>query len=397
MADISTPATARKTEEFTLSQIELVRTSLGIADNPLQSDRTYIVFDAASGNNNLHIDTGSSETYSILKGDGSQAVQYTDTGGIKVLNYTNAGRYLITIDGDFQGIDTSGASAGDKNKYIGIIGGSNYPVAIVDDVFLACINLEFAIFKTATSIGDNSFEFCNLSSGAEFPLVTTIGDYTFRQSKIEEINCPLVTTIGDYTFQECLSLSNIVFDTATTIGDFTFNGCNSLNSISFPALITIGANAFNDCKSLVDISLQSVTTIGASAFNDCDGLISISLRNVSNISNTGIFSNCLSLKRIYLPVVTTIGASAFLGLNRLEEVFCENVSTIGANAFNGCNSIEHFRVNYNASLSIGATAFTGVSLSDLHIVGATGGQATTEEAKFTAAGMAQLNGYRLLY
>ena len=156
-----TPANAEKVSALSTNQKTIVRQSFGIQDDPMQPERTYIVFDADAGNNDLHLIIGASSTYSILKGDGTLALLYTDTGGTKTLSYDVAGRYLITIDGNFNGIDTSGETQPEKDKYISIIGGSNYlPTVITTNAFKSCSNLEAFEVKLLTEIGENSFQDC---------------------------------------------------------------------------------------------------------------------------------------------------------------------------------------------------------------------------------------------
>ena len=53
MADILTPTTARKTEDFTPTQRTLVKNSLGVVDFPYQPEKTYIVFDAQATSKDL--------------------------------------------------------------------------------------------------------------------------------------------------------------------------------------------------------------------------------------------------------------------------------------------------------------------------------------------------------
>jgi len=183
---ITTPAQAQQILDLSNSQFNSIRNYFGINDNPLQPDKTYIVFDAASGNNTLHLDTGGSTSYSILKGDGTAATSYTDTGGDKTLTYAVAGRYLITIDGTFNGIDTTGASSGDKGKYIAVVGGTNYPSTIVANAFRDCLNLELIkfdknivleidVFRNCDSLLNNNNEYICYNTGLFFNISTVSG------------------------------------------------------------------------------------------------------------------------------------------------------------------------------------------------------------------------------
>jgi hypothetical protein len=248
MADIATPAVARKTEEFTPTQIKLVRDSLGISDDIYQPDRTYIIFDADSGNNNLHIITDTSKTYSITQGDGTQPETFTDTGGTKILNYTAAGRYLITIDGTFNGISTDGESQAEKDQYIAIIAGSNYPTTIIESAFKDCTNLTKIVFSSVTDVEDYAFEGCSLYF-AELPVLSTIGAASFSKNytltyfitpafdvkrnpylalTLTHVDTPFTLNISNYGSMTALSRNRIAFietgvDELTTY-ELLFNG-----------------------------------------------------------------------------------------------------------------------------------------------------------------------------
>ena len=184
-----TPANAEKVSALSTNQKTIVRQSFGIQDDPMQPERTYIVFDADAGNNDLHLIIGASSTYSILKGDGTLALLYTDTGGTKTLSYDVAGRYLITIDGNFNGIDTSGETQPEKDKYISIIGGTNYlPTTITLAAFHGCSNLEVFEVPHITAIGDNGFLECVSLSEMYLPNIVNIGSDAFNGSGLKKLS-----------------------------------------------------------------------------------------------------------------------------------------------------------------------------------------------------------------
>jgi hypothetical protein len=186
---IPTPTTAVVAGTLDQTDLEKGRVGLGIIDNPLKPDKTYIVFDAIAGNNNLHLDTGSSTTYSINKGDGTVDDSHTDTGGIKVLNYAVSGRYTITINGNFAGIDTSQTTnQSELNKYIEIYGGTNYPTTLVNNSLKNCKKLIGAIFLNVTDIGDNVFFGCDVINNIVALLASNIGINAFSNIG----NCKIV-------------------------------------------------------------------------------------------------------------------------------------------------------------------------------------------------------------
>ena len=76
---------------------------------------------------------------------------------------------------------------------------------------------------------------------------TTIGDYAFWGSSVEEVYLP---------------------NSLTNIGDYAFDGCSNLKRISLPrSLETIGNGAFGDSPIEFVVIPQSVTSIGDEAFD----------------------------------------------------------------------------------------------------------------------------------
>ena len=186
---IVTPGTAVVAGELTESQRDRGKMGIGVMDNPIQPNRTYIVFDAVAGNNNLHLDTSANKTYSINTGEGRVDIDYTDTGGIKVLTFDTEGRYVLTIKGDFAGIDTSQTTnQAELNKYIDIYAGSNHPTTLVTNAFKNCLKLQNATFTELTTIGITSFYGCSLLKNGTFPKVTSIGLAAFLNCAIVELH-----------------------------------------------------------------------------------------------------------------------------------------------------------------------------------------------------------------
>ncbi len=281
---IATPPIAEKISETSQIQKKLIRDSIGVNDFPIQTDKTYIVFDADAGNNNLFIDIDASLTYSVMKGDGSQPVSFTDVGGAKTLNYTNAGRYIITIEGDFNGLDLAPSAQADKDKIISVIGGSNYPTTIVPNAYKNCHELQSISFPFVTTTDSNCFELCTELIDIHFPIMTSIGQQSFIScTKIEYVNFPL----ADFSFSG------------------GFSGCTNLREVILPSVTNISTTNFQDCVNLRDIYVPSISSVFA--LINCTKLEKINCYDASVIS----FSGCTSLKEIHLKSVVTIGALTF--------------------------------------------------------------------------------------
>ncbi len=125
--------------------------------------------------------------------------------------------------------------------------------------------------SSVTSIGDNAFSGCGLTSIVIPEGVTSIGDYAFGSCYLTSIVIPEgVTSIARGAFFNCSSLTSIVIpEGVTSIGDYAFYGCSSLTSIVIPeGVASIDQGAFYNCYSLTNIEIpNSITTIGFSSLN----------------------------------------------------------------------------------------------------------------------------------
>ena len=236
---------------------------------------------------------------------------------------------------------------------------------------------------SVTSIGDNAFSSCDLTS-IEIPnSVTSIGDYAFVYcSSLTSIQIPnSVTSIGDYVFYYCSSLTSIqIPNSVTSIGDYTFSNCSSLTSIKIPNSVTsIGESAFRGCESLTSIEIpNSVTSIGEGAFSSCN-LTSVEIGNSVTSIGDYAFSNCSSLTSVIIGnSVTSIGYGAFVYCSSLASIVVDGGNTI-YDSRNGCNAIIETTSNTliagckntiipNSVTSIGDSAFNGCySLTSIEI------------------------------
>jgi hypothetical protein len=368
---ITTPEQAQQILDLSLTQFNTIRSYFGINDNPFQTDKTYIVYDAVAGANTLHIATGGSSSYSIAKGDGTLPASFTDTGGSKTLNYANDGRYLITIDGDFNGLTVTG----EQSTYIAIIAGSNYPLTISSSAFLNCINLETAIFLTSTTVSQNSFRGC---------------------SSLKYVDIPNITNIGISGFENCTSLMLINLYGTTSIGNLAFSGCNSLKNISGNSVTSIGNGGFVNCTLLESAQFPSLTSITA-GFQGCTSLNYVSMPIITTITG-GCFLNCSSLYNVDISSVTSLTGNAFKDCVMLDNVYLPNITNIGVLAFEGCTSLQTIKILYTSGLTVDLNSFQNVDLTDLYVIGAGSlANAQSVETKLLAEGMNQLTGYRLLY
>jgi hypothetical protein len=185
--------------------------------------------------------------------------------------------------------------------------------------------------------------------------VTSVGEYAFFSSSLEEVILPAAVTIGQNAFDACTSLGlpgPVRFPAVTDIDDYAFYGCTSLSSVIFPAAIKIGEAAFSGCTGLVSVDLSRVDTIGEAAFEGCSSL-------GRDLPDPVIF-----------PSAVTIGDGAFWKCDRLSSISLPAATTIGQLAFDSCTSL--ISVEIPRAASIGGRAFqeTGTTTSLTVILGA---------------------------
>ena len=259
---------------------------------------------------------------------------------------------------------------------------------------------------SVTSIGQDAFRGCSLTSITIPESVTSIGKHAFSSCSLTSITLPEgVTSIGSSAFEGCSGLTaivvaegnevydsrgdcNAIIETAsnvliagcsttiipesvTSIGNSAFSGC-SLTSITIPESVTsIEVSAFLSCRSLTSITIpEGVTSIGNSAFNQCRSLTAITIpEGVTNIGDRAFFG-CRSLTAIVVAKGNKVydsrgDCNAFIETNSntliqgcATTIIPEGVTSIGMYAFSGCRSLTSITIPEGVT-SIGSSAFEG--------------------------------------
>ena len=187
--------------------------------------------------------------------------------------------------------------------------------------------------------------------------VTSIGDNAFSSCDLTSIEIPnSVTSIGDYAFVYCLSLTSIqIPNSVTSIGDYVFYYCSSLTSIQIPNSVTsIGEWALGYCSSLTSVIIgNSVTSIGYGAFAYCSSLASIVVDGGNTIYDSRNGCNA---------IIETTSNTLIAGCK--NTIIPNSVTSIGDSAFNGCYSLTSIEIP-NSVTSIGDDAFSWCDLTEI--------------------------------
>lgn len=146
------------------------------------------------------------------------------------------------------------------------------------------------------SIGDNAFFSCKKLARINLENVDTIGENSFKNTALENINLSRAKIIKEFAFANCTLLHRIKFsDNLDSIEDFAFSGDTALVSCHLPAGC-IGTGAFMGCSMLKEVFLGNVLIIGDAAFLDCKSLTHVVIpASVKSIGNDA-FAGCINLK-----------------------------------------------------------------------------------------------------
>jgi len=232
------------------------------------------------------------------------------------------------------------------------------------------VNLDLSS-STMTSIGDNAFWGCRLTSITIPNSVTSIGGFAFSGKSLTNVIIPdSITSIGYGAFVGCTSLTSITVDagntayssqdgvlynkdktalhtylagkkedsfiipnSVTSIGNAAFYGCTSLTSVTIPNSVTsIGVQAFENCTSLTAITVSADNT----AYSSLDGVLYNKDKTVLNAYPAGKREKTFTIPNS----VTSIGGTAFSACYSLTSVTIgSGVTSIGWATFSGCTSL----------------------------------------------------------
>lgn len=211
---------------------------------------------------------------------------------------------------------------------------------------------QYVIPSTVTKIEYCAFHSCKSLKSVVIPSsVTTIGENAFMYCNLSSLVIPKsVNAIESYAFSHNPRLTSVTLPSSiTTIVRGLFSYCTGLKSITIPSSITtIERGAFSRCASLTSVTIpSSVTTIEGSAFEGCTSLKSITLPSSLSEIEEQLFRECTSLEHITIPPsVSSIDNQAFGVCSGLKTVTIpKRVSTIHVEAFSLCTALKQIDVD----------------------------------------------------
>lgn len=117
--------------------------------------------------------------------------------------------------------------------------------------------------------------------------ITRLGSYALEGCALTSVNFPAVTSVGAYTFRECTELNSVNLPVATTIAPGCFYDCTALSSIKLPVAKTVQATTYYNCTALERVDFPAVSSIATSAFARCSALICAIFRNTTKVVTLG--------------------------------------------------------------------------------------------------------------
>ena len=254
---------------------------------------------------------------------------------------------------------------------------------ICNESFLLCSKLKTLDLKQTRieSIGESAFSQSGVTR-FEFPqTLVSIGDNSFEKCDVKSVDFSQakIASVPKSCFSECKSLESIIFsDSTETINILAFNKCQSLKNITLPYKIsTVETHSFTGCLLLESVILKKncmLKTIKPRAFANCPNLIKLV---VDEDDEKFIFEKGALLSKnrtdltFFLPsskttvfvvpsTVKTVGTSAFEECTNLQMIiFPDNgTSKIEFRAFAGCTRLKYVHLP-DSLTSIGEQAFEG--------------------------------------
>lgn len=244
--------------------------------------------------------------------------------------------------------------------------------------------LSYSILSSATTIGDDAFGDCDITSVTIPNSVNTIEGWAFEScTGLTSVIIPSsVTTIQNGTFYNCTSLTSMeIPNSVDSIKYAAFEDCDSMKSIRIPSSVTyIGSWAFAFCDSMESITVDH----GNTHYCDIEGVLytinkdtlisypnakgsSYSIPNSVNTIGYGAFAGCSDINSVVIPnSVKSIFECAFEYCNRMKSITIPSSITLtGGYIFYGCDSLISIISENSTPPSVEYWTFYGIKTSDI--------------------------------
>lgn len=161
-----------------------------------------------------------------------------------------------------------------------------------------------------------------------------------------------VIGIGDEAFQYCDITSIDLPNSITYIGEFAFRDCRNITSITLPSSVSsIGYAAFLYCTELISVNIpENITVINMHTFAQCGKLTSITIPSKVTSIGTYAFSSCFSLATVNIHVTTPINITIHRFWNLDLSTIALNVPVGSESAYAAASIWQDFGT-INATLS----------------------------------------------
>lgn len=204
------------------------------------------------------------------------------------------------------------------------------------------------------------------------PNATTIANYSFNNSDIEELDAQNVVTVGENAFYNADKLKSLKLGTVTTVGSSAFYGmgASSDNDIDLHLdvnSIAAASNTFYNAK-LKSLTIDSLDVIYSSIFEGMVVSGELSFPDATDLKYNGL--NSVKCNTLSLPNVTTISGQTALQNTEIYTNYLklDKVATI---ANNGCQNLKCTSVELPSVTNIGTRAFVSSTVTDLYLPGDT--------------------------
>lgn len=256
----------------------------------------------------------------------------------------NYGDYIIDEsyeaigEGAFSGINITTLTILNENLKIGTY------------AFANCAELTTIIFPGTKGvvIGNHAFNYAeNLTEVINLDKITTVGDYAFANTALNNVIIGSNATYGEGAFFKS-KVETVTIGENTNFGLGAFQNCSYLKTVNMPENggVHFGVACFGYDLLLEKIDLSKIDgIIEEETFYGCSSLKSANLENVTEVGDYA-FADCSTLNYVNMPNVISIGEGAFArydtegGAPQFSEIILPNtLTTLGDGAFLGCEGL----------------------------------------------------------